>query len=464
VYNEEETVGVLLDRVVAARLPTGLRLEIVVVDDGSTDSSIQAIEEKSREYPGVIRLIRQDRNLGKGAAVRAALASATGEFAIIQDADLEYDPNEYTRLLQPLLDGKADAVYGSRFLVSGERRVLYYWHSLANHALTTLCNMAADVNLTDMETGYKAFRLSLMKSIPLRSRRFGIEPEITIKLAQRQACIYELPINYHGRTYAEGKKIGLKDALEAFFVVLRYGITRDVYLDSGAKILDALARTPRFNQWMASCIRPYLGSTVLEMGAGIGNLTLHLARGRKRYIASDIDEEHLSRLRTRFGARPNMVVRRCDLASPADFASIVPPVASVVCLNVLEHVEDDMQALRNIWSALESGGKAIILVPNDTRLFGTLDRILGHYRRYNEPELRTKLEAAGFHVERIFGFNRTTTPGWIVNGLVLRRDSFGRVQLWIFDRFVWFWRKIDRRLPWRPLSLIAVAMKSRPLS
>lgn len=458
-YNEEETVGVVLDRVMAAPLPDEMRVEVVVVDDCSTDGSAETIVEASRRYPGVIRLVRQDRNRGKGAAVRTAISHATGEFAIIQDADLEYDPREYAKLLQPLLDGKADAVYGSRFLVSGERRVLYYWHSLANHFLTTLCNMVADINLTDMETCYKAFRLSLVRSIPLRSERFGIEPEITIKLAQRQAAIYELPISYHGRTYAEGKKIGLKDALQAFFVILRYGLTRDVYLDNGAKILDALAQTPRFNEWMASRVRPFLGPTVLELGAGIGNLTMRLARGRKRYIASDIDEEHIGRLRTRFGARPNITIRHCDLESPADFCSIAPAVSSVVCLNVLEHVHDDMQGLRNIWSVLEPGGHAIVLVPNDPGLYGTLDHVLGHERRYREQELRSKLEAAGFRVERVFGFNRITRPGWILNGHILRRESFGRLQLWIFDRFVWFWRRIDERLPWRPVSIIAVAVK-----
>jgi SAM-dependent methyltransferase len=310
--------------------------------------------------------------------------------------------------------------------------------------------MVADVNLTDMETCYKAFRLSLVRSIPLRSERFGIEPEITIKLAQRQASIYELPISYHGRTYAEGKKIGLKDALQAFFVILRYGMTRDVYLDNGAKILDALAQTPRFNEWMASHVRPFLGPTVLELGAGIGNLTMRLARGRKRYIG---------RLRTRFGARPHVIIRRCDLESKTDFESISPAVSSVVCLNVLEHVRDDMQGLRNIWSVLEPGGRAVVLVPNDPELYGTLDRVLGHQRRYTEQELRSKLEAAGFHIERVFGFNRVTRPGWIINGHILRRESFGRLQLWIFDRFVWFCRRIDAKLPWKPISIIAVAVK-----
>ncbi len=199
-FNEEEFIAPLLERVLAAPLGEDLEREIVVVDDGSTDGSAEIAEAMVAAHPGVIRLIRHRRNQGKSAAIRTAIARATGEFSIIQDADLEYDPAEYPKLLGPLIAGKADVVYGSRFMISGERRVLYFWHSIANHILTGLCNLVADLNLTDMETCYKAFRTSLVRSIPIRSHRFGIEPELTIKLARREARIYETPINYHGRT------------------------------------------------------------------------------------------------------------------------------------------------------------------------------------------------------------------------------------------------------------------------
>ena len=193
-YNEEEFVGTLLERVLAAPLPEGVGREIIVVDDRSTDDSARIVEEIAAAHPGAIRLIRQPQNRGKGAAIRTAVEHATGDFAIVQDADLEYDPREYGRILAPLLEGKADAVYGSRFVIAGERRVLYFWHSVANHVLTTMCNIVADLNLTDMETCYKAFRTSLIKSIPIRSDRFGFEPEITIKLAKRHVRIYETPM------------------------------------------------------------------------------------------------------------------------------------------------------------------------------------------------------------------------------------------------------------------------------
>src|SRR5277367_2626219 len=166
-YNEEEFVGTLLERVLAAPLPEGVGREIIVVDDGSTDGSAEIVEAVAASHPAVLRLIRQPRNQGKGAAIRTAIEHATGEFSLIQDADLEYDPREYGRLLAPLLEGKADAVYGSRFVISGERRVLYFWHSVANQLLTEFANLVADLNLTDMETGYKAFRTSLLQSIPI---------------------------------------------------------------------------------------------------------------------------------------------------------------------------------------------------------------------------------------------------------------------------------------------------------
>ncbi len=212
-YNEEEFIGPLLDKVLAAPLPAGVDREILVVDDCSTDDSLQIAQAKAEQARGAIRILRHEKNRGKGAAMQTAIQQATGEISIFQDADLEYNPEEYLKLIAPLEEGKADAVYGSRFMITGERRVLYFWHSVANRFLTSFCNMVADLNL-------KAFRTSLLKSIPLRSNRFGIEPEITIKLARRQVRVYETPISYHGRTYEEGKKIGLKDAIQAIFVIV----------------------------------------------------------------------------------------------------------------------------------------------------------------------------------------------------------------------------------------------------
>ena len=219
VYNESRTLPAILKRVLDA--PVDLDIEVLAVDDGSTDGSWQILSDLS-EQDARIRCFRHPENRGKGAAIRTAVKMMTGDVAVIQDSDLEYDPAEYPRLLKPILEGRADAVFGSRFASSPERRVLLYWHSVGNKILTGLTNMLNDLNLTDMETGYKAIRADVLRSLRLQSDRFGIEPEITTKLARWGARIYEVPISYHGRTYAEGKHIGWRDGLNAIWLLFRF--------------------------------------------------------------------------------------------------------------------------------------------------------------------------------------------------------------------------------------------------
>jgi glycosyltransferase involved in cell wall biosynthesis/predicted RNA methylase len=459
VFNEEDFLGELLARVLSARLPSGLDSEVIIVDDGSTDASGAIAQEWAAKWPGRIRYFSFGKNRGKGAAIRQAITEARGEFCLVQDADLEYSPSEYRLLLDPLIDGSADVVYGSRFASSGRRRVLYYWHSLANHFLTTVCNVVSDLNLTDIETGYKAFRSSLLQSIPIRSDRFGFEPEITIKCAKRQARFYEVPISYEGRTYAEGKKIRARDALEALGVILRFAFTSDLYVDEGAEILDAFSVAPRFNAWMAQTIRPFVGNRVLEIGAGMGNLTAQLSPGKLRYYATDVDEEHLGRLRNRTRHRVNVQAAACDLRVASDFDAFRGEVDTVICLNVLEHMADDRACLRNMYDVLPAGGCALILVPHGQEIYGALDRVLGHHRRYSHEELRGRLQQAGFHVRDILDFNRISRPGWFIKGKILKHTRISRIQLKLFDRMVWLWSRMDPRIPWNPTSIIAIADK-----
>jgi glycosyltransferase involved in cell wall biosynthesis len=219
VYNELPTLRVAVERVLRAPL----ELEVLCVDDGSTDGSTDVLEELRQQY-GQIKVLRQPRNLGKGAALRRGIQEASGEFLIIQDADLEYDPADYMVLLDPLIQGKADVVYGSRFLGSRPHRVLYFWHSVGNRLLTFLSNCLTNINLSDMETCYKAFRREVIQSIPLQEDRFGFEPEITVKIAKRRLRIYEVGISYWGRTYEEGKKIGWKDGFWALWCLVKYSV------------------------------------------------------------------------------------------------------------------------------------------------------------------------------------------------------------------------------------------------
>lgn len=219
-YNEKRTIRAIVDRVLAVDL-AGMEKELIIVDDASTDGTRDIIAELNGTRG--IRVFHQSPNQGKGAAVAKGVREATGDILIIQDADLEYNPEEYPMLLQPILRGDADVVYGSRFLGSPHgHRVLYFWHSVGNRMLTLLSNALTDLNLTDMETCYKALTRDVASRLDLRSQRFGVEPEITCKVARLNARIYEVPISYNGRTYAEGKKIGMKDAVQAAWTLLRY--------------------------------------------------------------------------------------------------------------------------------------------------------------------------------------------------------------------------------------------------
>src|SRR5271154_1264714 len=219
VYNECATLRYVVERVLAVEL----ELEVLCVDDGSRDGSQEILSELRRQYPQV-KVFSQPRNMGKGAALRRGIQEATGDFVVIQDADLEYDPADYPLLLDPLMQGKADVVYGSRFLGAAPHRVLYFWHSVGNRLLTLLSNCLTNINLTDMETCYKVFRREVIQSIPIEEDRFGFEPEITVKVARRNLRIYEVGISYWGRTYEEGKKIGWKDGVWALYCLLKYSL------------------------------------------------------------------------------------------------------------------------------------------------------------------------------------------------------------------------------------------------
>lgn len=220
VFNEEKTLAQLISQI--NNLPLK-NIEVIVVDDGSTDSS-RKIAAQLLAKKKISRLYLRKKNLGKGAALKTGFKLATGDMVVIQDADLEYDPNDYERLIKPILEGRADVVYGSRFLGSRPHRVLYFWHYIANQMLTLWSNIFTNLNLSDMETGFKVFKREVLKDIDITERSFGIEPELTVKISQKKVRIYEVGISYHGRTYDEGKKIGLKDFFRALYVVVKWSL------------------------------------------------------------------------------------------------------------------------------------------------------------------------------------------------------------------------------------------------
>ncbi len=461
VYNERTVVERSLAQVLAAPLPENMERELIIVDDCSTDGTGVILERIAAENP-CIRLFRKPVNEGKGAAVRTAIGHARGDFCIVQDADLEYDPAEYPKLLRPLLDGHADAVFGSRYLAGDQTRVLPFWHSMINKTLTTLSNMFCNLNLTDMETCYKVFRTDLLKSIPIRSNRFGFEPEITMKSSKRKLRIYEVPISYHGRTYEEGKKIGWKDGIKALGVILHFWLIDDLYAEPyGRAFLNNLTGTPQYLSWLAQRLRPHLGDTVLELGAGIGNIAGRLMGRRLMYVATDRDPLYLHALRNRFLRTPNVSVQKLEPEKPCDYERAGGPFDTVLCVNVLEYVENPEQVIESCAAVLKPDGSLIVLVPQGTGLRGSLDDTLGHKRRFGRREIESLLASHGFGVKHVYQLNRIGAPAWWLYGKILRRRHISKVTLKLFDKSVWFWKRADALLPWRGLSLIAIAERPK---
>jgi 2-polyprenyl-3-methyl-5-hydroxy-6-metoxy-1,4-benzoquinol methylase len=459
VYNERHLVLASLERVLALESDLISRLEVIVVDDCSTDGSWDTLQQLAADDPRV-QLHRHPHNQGKGAAIRTALQHATGDICVVHDADLEYNPADIPSLLIPFIEEGADAVFGSRYMAAPYRRALMHRHTVMNQVLTGLSNWLTDLNLSDMETCYKAVSTRLLKSLPLRSNDFRFEVEITFKLAKRRARIFEAPIRYSPRSYDEGKKIRSKDGLLALIAMLKYWLIDDIYADDeyGSKILADLQTARRFNKWMGDTLRPHVGDRVLEIGAGIGTLTSQFIP-RDLYLATDINPHYLHYLHAYSMGKPYLHVAKVDAGVPEDFANLAGLFDTVLIINVLEHVPDPAVTLRNIFAALAPGGRVVVLVPNHPALFNTLDTVLEHRERYTTTELRAQLETAGFRIDSIFDFNRTSVPAWFASGRIMRRTKFSRVQLKTLELMMPAVRRLDRLWPWGGLSLIGVAVK-----
>jgi glycosyltransferase involved in cell wall biosynthesis len=452
VYNEAATIREVIRRV----KQTPYQKQIIIVDDGSTDGTREILCALNDPE---IEIVFHEKNQGKAGALRTGFARARGDFVIIQDADLEYDPADYPKLLAPLIRGEADVVYGSRF-TGPERRVLLFWHTVANRFLTLLSNITTNLNLTDMETGYKVFRLEVVRRIRIESSRFGVEPELTAKVARLGYRVYEVPIRYHGRSYAEGKKITWKDGVQAIWAIIKYGVlpspAGDHYGNDALAVMDSL---DRYNDYLWQQIQRYVGRRVFEAGCGTGTITKFLV-GRDLLVSADYDRAYLSLLR-KYADRPNVRLVQVDFSVPDWPFATSAAFDTVICMNVLEHLPNDMEVIRQFYRLLQPGGRLILLVPANPWLYGSLDRALGHHRRYQLGPLVALVTAAGFRVLESRYLNLVGVVGWFLNSRLLRRRALPRGQAALLNAAWPLLRPLERlRLP-AGLSCLVVAEKPR---
>jgi glycosyltransferase involved in cell wall biosynthesis len=459
VYNERHVVEASVRRVLALVHPLIRELEVIIVDDCSRDGTSDVLRRLASE-DSRITLIRHETNKGKGGALRTAIAKASGDVCIVHDADFEYNPADIPALLVPFAEEGADAVFGSRYLSAAYRRALMYRHTLMNKGITAACNWLTDLHVTDVETCYKAVNTTLLKSIPIRSNDFRFEIELTFKLAKRGARVFEVPIRYLPRTYAEGKKIRPRDGFLALTAMLHWTLIDDLYENDeyGTRLLSELDKARRFILWVGKTIRPWVGDQILEISAGVGSMA-NLFIPRDLFVAGEVNPNYLTYLRSYAIGKPYLHVMEIDPAKPENFNGLEQQFDTVIALNVLETVPDPKATLRAIFNSLCPGGRAILQVPQGKKRFGTLDSGRGRRIRFEREELQALMQDAGFQVEHLHDFNRLSVPGWILNGKLLKRKHFSRVQLKTLDTLLPLLRPLEPLWPWKGLSIIAVGVK-----
>lgn len=383
VYNEKHTIELLLEEVIKAELPSKIEKEIIVVDDGSTDGTREILKILEEKKMHSLKIFYNEKNMGKGAAISRALSYSTGDICLIQDADLEYNPKEYKNLLEPIISGDADVVYGSRFIPSHYARVLYFWHYLGNRFLTFLSNSFTNLNLSDMETCYKVAIGPLFRSIPIRSKRFGIEPEITSKFAKRKFRIYEVPISYKGRTYLEGKKITWWDGIKTLGTIFLYWLLNDgLNENSFNSKKDFLEETPKYQIWLLEKLFPFLKEEILEIETSIGNRMFFLLP-KERYIGFTFNENYYKQINLRFGGRRGVGIYFAK--DKSEFINKIKEMKPFDTIILLKDLNFEIEELLNIFAdKLKQGGFLI-------------------YK--GKIKERDKILKSNFEIERVINFN-----------------------------------------------------------
>ena len=440
-FNEAATVKSVVDHVLASPFTA----EVIVVDDGSTDGSVEIL--RGSDDPR-LRVVETGINLGKGAALRRGFREVTAPFVVVQDADLEYDPQDYAELLQPLIDGHADVVFGTRFSPR-PHRVMYFWNAVANRLLTMTSNMVTNLNLTDVATGFKVFRREVIQSIDLDQDRFGFEFEVTAKAAHAQWRIYEVGISYDGRTYAEGKKVRPVDGLRALVCILRYSgpglrfarprlVSQTFSETTGFEdaddelraSLDNLDDARNYAAWIVEMMSPYLHGDIIEIGAGHGTMSERLSE-LGRLTASELSSRAADVLRQRFADREDVTV----VEGAVDEVMGTERYDAAVMINVLEHIPDDVEALRDVYAGLRPGGCVALFVPAHEALYSPFDHVIGHHRRYRRSTLAEALTMAGFEITELRYVNVPGLFAWFLVARVLSQKPTQSALATGFDRF-----------------------------
>jgi glycosyltransferase involved in cell wall biosynthesis len=458
VHDEMTTLEEIVDRVLAAPLPAGFGRQVIIVDDASTDGT-ERLFPRLRQKGAII--IQQPARRGKGAAVRAGIAAATGDFLVVQDADLAYDPRDFQLLLQPLLDDEADVVFGSRFLSDRTRRVLHFWHALANSIVTALSNACTNLNLTDMQTCYKMMRRSVVEQIRLRENRSGLEAELTAKIAKLRLRVFEVGVTYRGTRLQHSNRMGFSDLFAALRSMVQYSFFMRSE-DVGRSTLERLETYGGYAKLIMEQLSPYLGQRVLEFGSGIGSLA-RLNTHRERLILTDVTASYLPELHREFGRLDHVRIELMDMTKPM-LELRGERIDTIYSSNVLEHIEDDLAALRGAYELLEPGGRLVILVPALMQLYSKMDERLEHFRRYTRRDLSEKLRTAGFHVEETWYINMVGAIGWWAAGRFFRQSEISDLNVVMHKIIEPISRLVDN-LAGRErafgLSVIAVARKPR---
>ena len=480
-YNELRTLPAVIDRLLAVDFASlRLETELVFVDDGSTDAGRSLLDPAPRDD---VRLIVHERNMGKGAAVKTGLEAATGDVLCIQDADLEYDPSDLPGLLQPILAGEYEVVYGNRF--KGSAAGLYYSHRVANRLLNLMVNVAFNRYLSDVYTGYKVFTRRAFEGLSLTAKTFTVEMELTAHFLRKGLVIFEVPISYRARTYSEGKKIHFSDGFLAAGALLRYrfqrvrrgpgavlgpasrrapdmpGAVRPIEGDATihALGLEDLASARQYRRYVYELLAPHLGDSVLEVEAGLGDFSSQLL-DRQRLVLSELDPICLRALEDRYGRLGAVEIVE---AHPAQL-KIDPPVDTVVALNVIGRMQDDVAALRSMGRVAVPGGAVLLLVPGFTRLAGAFDQALGQIRRYTPETLSQAVTSAGLVPEVVRPVNLLGGIAWWAAVRMARQGRPTQTLVNLYDRLVVpAERAIERRIqPSFGQSVLCVARVPLP--